>query len=391
MEEPDLAELHHELVEQLRSKQLLVESGVEMAFTAVPRHLFLPQTDARLAFQDKAVALKSGCNGETLSSASQPTMMAIMLKQLDLEPGMNVLEIGTATGYNAALIKQIVGDSGRVTTIEIDRDLANQAREDLRSAGYPDVLVVNRDAASGFDGVAQYDRIIVTAGVWDVPTNWLCRLRKGGKLITPIWMDGAQVSASFALQADGAWLSSDNRPCAFVDLQGSAAGPRLSAKVSGSSMEVRADDIDKIDTAGLRRLLSQDRETHRLPAKLRPEDFWFGFQLYLMLNESRRYAFAVYAILEGLQVYGMEGSGILIFTPGSAAFTPYEGEGVVYTFGSAAAFMKMQTLFAEWDGLQEPVLDRLRLRLVPKNFEKSRSERGKLYRRKDHNLQVWLD
>jgi len=391
MEEPDLAQLHHDLVEQLRRKQLLTDTGVEMAFSAVPRHLFLPQFDPREVYQDRALTLKTGSSGATLSSASQPTMMAIMLQQLDLRAGMNVLEVGAASGYNAALIKHIVGDGGRVTTIEIDRDLAKQARENLRSAGYPDVLVVNRDAAEGFDGLAQYDRIIATAGVWDVPASWLCRLHKDGKLITPIWLDGVQVSAAFALQGDGAWLSSDNRPCAFVYLQGSAAGPRLSAKVGSSSLEVLADDVDKIDTAGLHLLLSQDREIHRLAAKLRPEDFWFGFQLYLMLNEPRRYVFAVYAIPEGLQAYGMDGSGILLFTPASAAFTPYEGEGVVYTFGSTAAFMKMQSLFDEWQGLQESILDRLRLRLIPKSLGKSHSEPGKLYLRKDHNLQVWLD
>ena len=112
MEEPDVEQLQHNLIERLHQKQLLTNAGVEMAFTAVSRHLFLPQTDAATAYQDRAVALKTGSKGETLSSASQPTMMAIMLRQLDLQAGMNVMEVGTALGYNAALIKHIVGDQG---------------------------------------------------------------------------------------------------------------------------------------------------------------------------------------------------------------------------------------------------------------------------------------
>jgi protein-L-isoaspartate(D-aspartate) O-methyltransferase len=390
MEGLSLLELHRALIEQLRQRQLLTNSDVAMAFNAIPRHLFLPQFDPREVYQDRALPLKTDSSGATLSSASQPTMIAVMLQQLDLKAGMNIMEVGTASGYNAALIGHIVGDRGQVTTLEIDRDLAEQAREKLHAAGYGDVLVVNQDAVSGFEARAEYDRIIATAGLWDVPESWFKQLHKDGKLITPIWLDGVQVSASFALQADGSWLSSDNRPCAFVYLQGLAAAPRLSAKVGSSSLEVLADDLDKIDTAGLHLLLSQDREIHRLAAKLRPEDFWFGFQLYLMLNEPRRYVFAVYAIPAGMQAYGVDDSGILLFTPGSAAFTPYEGEGVVYTFGGAAAFMKMQSLFDEWQGIRGSILDRLRLRLMPKSLGKPHSESGKLYLRKDHNLQVWL-
>ena len=93
-------------------------------------------------------------------------MMAIMLQQLGLGAGMNVLEIGTASGYNAALIKHVLGEHGHVTSLEIDRDLAEQARENLYSAGYSDVPVVNRDGVSGYEPRAQYDRIIATAGVW---------------------------------------------------------------------------------------------------------------------------------------------------------------------------------------------------------------------------------
>ena len=391
MVEADFKQLQRDLVDELRHKQVLSDAGVAMAFSAIPRHLFLPHIDPRDVYRDRAIALKTDEKGLTLSSASQPTIMAIMLQQLDLAAGMNVLEIGSATGFNAALIKHIVGDKGSVTTLEIDSDLCEQARDNLYAAGFTDVLVVNRDAVSGYEPRAQYDRIIATAGVWDVPANWLLQLRDEGKVIVPIWLDGVQVSAAFTKQHDGALLSSDNRACAFVYLQGLAAGPRLRKRVGSSSLEIMADDVEKIDSAALHMLLSEEYDTHRLGANLAPEDFWFGLQLYLMMHEPPRYVFAVYSILEGEVYYGMKGSGVLLFTPGSAAFAPYDGGGLVQCFGGSAAFMKMQALFDRWRSGQESLLDNMRLRLIPKAMAVPPIERGKLFPRKDNCLQVWLE
>lgn len=387
----DQNQLQRDLVKALRDKQVLTDPGVAMAFGAIPRHLFLPHIAPSDAYRDQAFALITNDDGETISSASQPTMMAIMLQQLDLAAGMNVLEIGAASGFNAALIRHIVGDNGSVTTLEIDADLVERARDNLYRSGFADVLVVNRDAASGYEPRAQYDRIIATAGVWDIPANWLRQLRDEGKLIVPIWLDGVQVSAAFTRQPDGSLLSSDNRPCAFVYLQGLAAGPQLRKRVGSTSLEILADDVAKIDTAALHLLLSEAQETHRLGANMKPEDFWFGFQLYLMLHEPPPYVFAVYAIPESDSYYGMSGSGVLMFTAGSVAFAPYDGAGAVHCFGGSSAFLKMQSMFERWRTSKESLLDRLRLRLIPNSAGANYAGRGKSFPRKDHSLQVWLD
>ena len=391
MPEADTEQLQRDLVETLRRNQALSDAGVVTAFSAVPRHLFLPRLDPRDAYRDQAFTLKTGNRGETVSSASQPTMMAIMLEQLDLRAGLNVLEIGAATGYNAALIQHIIGASGSVTTLEIDNDLSERALDNLYAAGFTEVQVVNRDAAAGYEPRAQYDRIIATAGVWDVPTAWLRQLRDEGLLVLPIWLDGVQVSAAFTKKRDGALLSADNRPCAFVYLQGLAAGPQVRKRVGSGSLEILADDVDKIDSAALHLLLSEDQEMQHLHADLAPEDYWFGFQLYLMLHEPPRYVFAVYAIPDGENSYGMEGNGILLFTPGSVAFAPYAGSGSVHTFGGSAAFLKIQQLYEQWRATGAGLLDRLRLRLVSKALGMPSGDRGKTFPRKDHYLQVWLD
>ncbi|MDE2819928.1 MAG: hypothetical protein OXI40_09375 [Chloroflexota bacterium] len=391
MAEPEFRQLQSELLRELRGSQLLAHPDIDAAFSQIPRHLFLPEFDLTTVYQDKAIALKVSPSGETLSSSSQPTMMAIMLQQLRLAPDMNVLEIGTASGYNAAILSRIVGAGGYTTTLEIDRELAEEARNNLLRAGFGKVLVVDCDAAGGYEPRAQYDRILATAGVWDVPRKWLQQLRADGRLVVPIWLDGVQVSAAFTPQPDGTYLSVDNRPCAFVYLQGLAAGPDVRKRVGGGYMEVIADDIDKIDTAALHLLLSEDVEIQRLGKVLRPEEFWYGLQLYLMMREPPRYVFAVYAIPEGELAYGMAGNGIMLFRPNSAVFAAYDDGGVVRCYGGAAAFLKLQALFDDWLSLQGPLVNRLSLQLIPLEMGEPLIETGKLFRRKDHYLHVWLD
>src|SRR5712692_11171534 len=95
--------LQHELVDQLRAAGTIVSPAVESAFRTVPRHLFLPGVPVEDVYRDAAVTTKR-VDGVALSSSSQPSIMATMLEQLDLQPGHSVLEIGAGTGYNAALM-----------------------------------------------------------------------------------------------------------------------------------------------------------------------------------------------------------------------------------------------------------------------------------------------
>jgi protein-L-isoaspartate(D-aspartate) O-methyltransferase len=389
MDNPTLKQFHNNLLEKLRHQHLLDNSSVDTAFSAVPRHLFLPHIDPEQAYQDNAIPIKFGSDGETLSSSSQPTMMAIMFQQMALEQGMNVLEIGTATGYNAALMKHIVGARGHVTSLEIDNDLSNQARDNLTKAGYATVNVVNADAVNGYSPRAQYDRIISTVGVWDIPPTWTQQIRHEGRLIVPIWLDGVQVSATFTPQADSTFLSTDNRPCAFVYLRGVAEGPRVRKQVGSTSMMILADEVDKIDTAALHLLLSDDLEIHSLGIHLKPEDYWYGFQMYLMLNEPKNFVFSMYSIPSKQKAYGMDGSGIFLFTPTSVAFAGYHEGGTVHSFGGADAFLEMQTQLKKWIALDRPKSNRLSLRLIPIDKPEPQITQGKLYTRKYHYLHVW--
>jgi protein-L-isoaspartate(D-aspartate) O-methyltransferase len=117
------------------------------------------------------------------SSGSSPEVMAVMLNALDVRPGMRVLEIGTGTGYNAAVLATIVG-AENVTTVEIDETIAGHARAALGRAGYPVHLVV-ADATDGHPPNAPYDRIIATAAVHQIPPAWIRQTRPGGLIVVP--------------------------------------------------------------------------------------------------------------------------------------------------------------------------------------------------------------
>jgi protein-L-isoaspartate O-methyltransferase len=119
------------------------------------------------------------------SSCSKPSVVADMLDALDVRPGQSVLEIGTGTGWNAALLCRRVRARGRVVSIEVDPVIAEGARAALDAAGYSP-LVITGDGAEGYPDAAPYDRVIATAAVREtVPTTWLAQTRPGGLIVTP--------------------------------------------------------------------------------------------------------------------------------------------------------------------------------------------------------------
>lgn len=162
-----IPQLHHALVDQLIKNGAISTAAVEAAFRAVARHLFLPHVPPEHVYQDQAIPTKYE-DGRATSSSSQPSITAIMLEQLALTPGRRVLEIGAGTGYNAALMAHIVGDTGHVVTVDVEADLVTQAQEHLTTGGFSRVTVVQGDGAFGYPPGAPYDCIILTVGAWDI-------------------------------------------------------------------------------------------------------------------------------------------------------------------------------------------------------------------------------
>ena len=168
--------------------------------------------------------IKSDADGLPVSASTRPALMAIMLEELRLAAGHRVLEIGTGSGYNAALIAHIVGDSGSVVTIDVDPDLVDRAGASLARAGFADVTVVCGDGADGVPVHAPYDRIIVTAGVWDLAPQWLAQLRRDGRIVAPVSVCGIQLAVAFE-HAETHWVSRQACRCHFIRMTGPSAGP----------------------------------------------------------------------------------------------------------------------------------------------------------------------
>ncbi len=170
------------LVEHLRDKGVR-DLAVLHAFAETPRHVFVPEALRRKAYED--VALPIG-NGQTIS---QPSTQAHYLEALSLGGTERVLEVGTGSGYQAALLSLLVS---QVVTVERIPALAAAARKNLDAAGVQGVSVVVGDGTVGWASDAPYDAILVAAASPAVPEPLKRQLRDGGRMVVPIERDGAQ-------------------------------------------------------------------------------------------------------------------------------------------------------------------------------------------------------
>ncbi|HLJ81420.1 MAG TPA: methyltransferase domain-containing protein [Ktedonobacterales bacterium] len=216
-------ELRERLIGILKANDALHDPTVERALRTVPRHLFLPDVSLDQAYADAAIATHWE-GAIAVSSASQPAIVAIMLEQLQLTPDMDVLEIGAGTGYNAALMAELVGPLGHVTTVDIDPEIVAEARAHLDAAGYSQVRAIAADGAFGWPEGAPYDRIILTVGAADIAPAWFEQLAEGGILLLPLLLGGAEASAAFRKRA-GELVSESLAPCGFMRLRGAEAWP----------------------------------------------------------------------------------------------------------------------------------------------------------------------
>lgn len=194
---------------------------------AVPRHRFLPGKALDEAYADRAIAIKMD-GPDIASSISQPAMIALMLELLAPAPGDRILEIGTGSGYNAALLAEIVGPEGSVTTIDLDEDLASRARATLDELGYRNVRVLAADGGLQIER-AQFDGLVVTARSDDVAAAWWQALPAGARLVLPLRLEAAgEYAVGFVREDDGRLQSVGVHPCAFIALRGEAAAPSAS-------------------------------------------------------------------------------------------------------------------------------------------------------------------
>jgi protein-L-isoaspartate(D-aspartate) O-methyltransferase len=184
------------MVERL-AEQVHPHEETLSAFRKVPRHLFLPDVDIDRVYNGSAIPTRFNEKGDPISSSSEVAIMALMLDALRLERGQRVLEIGAGTGYNAAILAELV-DADNVVTVELDPEIADEARAHLRAAGYDAVRVETADGWLGCSDGAPYARIELTAATSDISPHWVDQLDEGGVLLAPLLLrPNAQALVAF--------------------------------------------------------------------------------------------------------------------------------------------------------------------------------------------------
>jgi len=201
----------NDLIKMLMAEKLLRSRRVIKAFEDVPRENFLPDSLKGLAYSDTPLPIPGG---QTISA---PHMVAVMSEYLDVKANHKILEIGTGSGYQAAILSRMAL-RGKVYTLEVVLELTDFAKKNL--AGYKNVRVFSGDGSIGLPEYVPYDRIIATAGCPGIPRPWMDQLKEGGKIVAPV---GGMYEQRLILveKKDGKILETDlNFPCVFVPLRG---------------------------------------------------------------------------------------------------------------------------------------------------------------------------
>ncbi len=165
----------------------LRSNRIKNAMLKVPREDFIPPPYRDYAYLEVPLPLP----GEE-STISCPHSYPLFYEPLGLGEGQNFLEIGLGSGYGTALAREIFGPEGIVVSIEIDPQTLEFARENLKKAGYNDIVLIRGDGGLGYTEMSHYDRICITAACIEIPPPLIKQLRTGGRLIAPVMQQGIQ-------------------------------------------------------------------------------------------------------------------------------------------------------------------------------------------------------
>ncbi|MHC4606783.1 MAG: protein-L-isoaspartate(D-aspartate) O-methyltransferase [Planctomycetota bacterium] len=186
------------------------DERVLAAFRRVPRHRLVPEKLAGQAYEDHPLDIGFG------QTISQPYMVAHMTQELEISGGERVLEVGTGSGYQCAILAEM---GARVRTIERIAELSNRARRALEGLGYTDVQYRVGDGTLGWPEEAPFDRIIVTAGAPSLPVALTAQIAEGGRMVIPI--GDAYQQDLFVVRKEGGFVKKKRTvPCIFVKLLG---------------------------------------------------------------------------------------------------------------------------------------------------------------------------
>jgi protein-L-isoaspartate(D-aspartate) O-methyltransferase len=209
---PDnFAAARRRMIEEVRAHDVK-NPAVLAALDAVPRHLFVPESERRDAYEDRALPIGLG------QTISQPSIVALMTQLLEVRPGHRILEVGTGSGYQVAVLSRL---GAEVYSIEIVKPLGERARRTLAELGYRKVHLRIGDGYKGWPDAAPFDGIIVTAAPPRIPEPLLQQLKTGGRMVIPVG-DAYQDLLVLTKRRDGGFDRRIVLPVLFVPMTGEA-------------------------------------------------------------------------------------------------------------------------------------------------------------------------
>lgn len=197
------------MVEEQIAQRGIRDARVLDALRRTPRHLYVPENLREQAYDDTPLPIG---HGQTIS---QPYIVGLMTELLQLEPGHKVLEIGTGSGYQAAVLARL---AGRVYSIELIPELAARATATLRIAGLRNVEVRTGDGYLGWPAEAPFDRVILTAAPPELPEALVSQLKPGGRLVAPVGRGAGQLLILVTKAKDGQVRRETVIPVRFVPM-----------------------------------------------------------------------------------------------------------------------------------------------------------------------------
>src|SRR6185295_6526730 len=208
----DYAGARRRMIEEIRARRGVTDPAVLAALEAVPRHLFVPEKERRNSYEDRPLSIGLG------QTISQPYMVALMTSLLGVHRGQRVLEIGTGSGYQAAVLSRM---GVEVYSIEIVKRLGERARRTLSEQGYHKVHLRIGDGYEGWPSAAPFDGIIVTAAPPRIPDPLLSQLKTGARMVIPVG-NSYQDLWVLTRRRDGGFDRRRVLPVLFVPMTGEA-------------------------------------------------------------------------------------------------------------------------------------------------------------------------
>lgn len=342
-----------------------IEPRLKQAFLDYPRHRFIPRYQHPLTrqwvelspqtidehlptlFANRSLGIYQLSESSFIATISQPVLVLNMLFLLDIQPGMSVFEIGTGSGWNAALMGHLVGPQGHVYSAEILPDLVATSQQALRATQAQSVTVILGDGMAGYASGAPFDRIIFTAGAYDIPLALHQQLKEGGLLLAVLKIAGGGDDLVLLRKQNGVLVSQYLSPVQFVPILGSYRSERRDGEPLTAFLE----------------------QAHLLSEPVDRMPFWWGSRLnwnpmertegvrsYLQLSQP---GYRVFTTGQDLSAYCFG-----LYDEASQSLVVAQND-LLVSYGNLGARTRLLAALRDWVERGMPSSVRLRLRIYP--------------------------